>query len=359
MDKTLTKSPTRNSTVELLRILAMGMIVLSHICCHSGFDRTYSLLTVNRLFVQFGYLGNLGVVLFLLISGYFLCESTFRIRSLSRLLAQVWFYSIALFLICRFGFDYSDSGEGLLRVFFPTIWNEYWFFTAYVVLLLLTPFLNLLLHTLTREQYRTLLGILVLLWVLIPTLTKQQMYASEIPQFLLFYLLGAYMRRFPDNPFQKRALRWSAFLGAFALLYGLTVVLGYLERYTPEAFGASLRFYDRNSVLILTAALGLFSLAVYGRPFTNRFVNAVSGCTLGVYLIHDNPAIRELLWKRWLNWGAYFTSGSFIPRLVLSVLLVYIVCTAIEYLRQKTVAKPMEKIIDAILSRLLKHCTFV
>ena len=100
------KSP-RNSAVELLRILAMLMIVLSHICVHSGFDSTYSLLTVNRLFVQFGYLGNLGVVLFVLISGYFQCTAGFRPQSISRLLAQVWFYSVSLFLLCRFGFGFS------------------------------------------------------------------------------------------------------------------------------------------------------------------------------------------------------------------------------------------------------------
>jgi hypothetical protein len=78
-----------------------------------------------------------------------------------------------------------------------------------------------------------------------------------------------------------------------------------------------------------------------------------------VYLIHDNPVVRELLWKNWLHWGVYFTSGSFIPRLVISVLLVYAVCTAIEWLRQKTVAKPMEKAIGTVLDRLLKNSSLV
>lgn len=352
------KAP-RNSSVELLRILAMGMIVLSHICCHSGFDSTYSLLSLNRLFVQFGYLGNLGVAIFLLISGYFQCESTFRTAALSRLLSQVWFYSVSLFLLCRFCFGYSYSGEMLWQVFLPTIYNEYWFFTAYILLFLLSPFVNRLLHALTRQQLRTMLGILLLCWVLIPTLTKQQLYASELPQFLLYYCLGAYFRMYPDNPFRKGRVRWAAALGSMAALYGLTVVLGYCERFTPEAFGAAFRFYDRNSLLILGAAVGMFSLAVYSQAFTSRFINTLGGCTFGIYLIHDNPAVRELLWKHWLNWSEYFTSGSFIPRLILSVLLVYAVCTVIEYLRQKTVAGPMERIVGRILRPLLEKGTFV
>ena len=350
------KTP-RNSAIELLRILAMAMIVLSHICVHSGFDNTYSQLSLNRLFVQFGYLGNLGVALFVMICGYF--QSGLRSRALSRLLAQVWFYSLSLFLIFRFGFGYPYSAELLRQAFFPTVFNEYWFFTAYIILFLLSPFVNLLLRSLTREQCRTLLVLMLLLWSVIPTLTKQHMYATELPQFLLYYCLGAYFRMYPENCFRKCWVRWAAALGSMAVLYGLTVVLGYWERFTPEAFGASARFYDRNSLLILTAAVGLFTLAVYARPFKNDFINAVAGCTFGVYLIHDHPLVRELLWKDWLHWGHYFTSGSFIPRLIGSVVLVYAVCTAVEWLRQKTVAKPMEAAIDSLLSRLLKKGSFV
>lgn len=352
----LQKAP-RNSSVELLRILAMGMIILSHICCHSGYDSTYSMISVNRLFVQFGYLGNLGVALFVMISGYF--QSSFRCRSLSRLLSQVWFYSVGLYLVCRFGLGYEYSKEMLLQVFFPTVFSEYWFFTAYVVFFLLTPFVNAMLQTLSRNQFRTLLVIMTLLWVLLPTVTKQQLYGSELPQFLMYYLLGAYLRLYPDNHLRRKALQWTAALGSFGVLFGLTVVLGYLERYTPAVFGASQRYYARNSLLILTAALGLFSLAAYARPFTSRLVNTVGSCTFGVYLIHDNPVVRVLLWQRWLNWQAYFTSGSFIPRLVLSVAVVFAGCTVIEYLRQKTVAKPLESLFDAVLQPLLKKGSFV
>ena len=44
---------------------------------------------------------------------------------------------------------------------------------------------------------------------------------------------------------------------------------------------------------------------------------------------------------------------------VISILLVYAVCTAIEWLRQKTVAKPLEKCINAVLERLLKNTSLV
>ena len=64
----------RNSAVETLRIFAMALIVLSHACVHSRFDLSSMGFGFNRLFVQWGCLGDLGVILFVLISGYFLCR---------------------------------------------------------------------------------------------------------------------------------------------------------------------------------------------------------------------------------------------------------------------------------------------
>lgn len=343
-----TKTP-RNSSVELLRILAMAMIVLSHACYHGGYDLTYSQVSVNRLFLQFGILGNLGVDIFVLISGYFQCRIAFRRRSFSKIFSQVWFYSIVLYLMGRFCFGLSLP---LTQVLLPTIFEEYWFVTAYVVLLLLSPFLNRLVHNLTKGQLDALLGILLLLWAVVPILTNQTMYGGALQELVLLYLLGARMGLYPEGKLERPKLRWALAVLPMVALYGLTVVFAYCERFTPEAFGASLRFYGRNSPFILATAVGLMAVAVYARPFSSRSINTISGCTFGVYLIHDHPLVRELLWKHWLNWQAYFTSGSFILRILLSVVVVYVVCTGIEWLRQKTVAEPMANLWDKVLSHL-------
>ena len=63
----------RKSNFELLRIIAMLMIMGSHFACHSGFLFPNSSITVNRLWIQFLTIGGkLGVDIFVLISGYFL-----------------------------------------------------------------------------------------------------------------------------------------------------------------------------------------------------------------------------------------------------------------------------------------------
>ena len=65
---------TRESNFELLRILAMLMIVASHYAVHGiGFDNWTTGSLVNRWCIAFFFSGGeIGVALFFMISGYFL-----------------------------------------------------------------------------------------------------------------------------------------------------------------------------------------------------------------------------------------------------------------------------------------------
>ena len=348
-----TPAAARNSSVELLRIVAMLMIVLSHVCVHSGIDRGSMPLSLNRIFIRWGSLGNLGVDIFVMISGYFLCTKKNPTTSLGKLLVQVWFYSVGLFIVCWLGFGYSYAKKDLLEVFLPTIFSEYWFFTAYFVLLMISPYLNAFLSQGNREGLQKLLFVLVLLWVLIPTFTRQGMYGAEIPQFILFYMIGAYFRMHPDNCFQHKRIRMLVTLCSFGLLFSSTVIFEVIGTRISFFVNQDALLYERRSLLVVGCAVGLFTNAIYAKPFTNRFVNEVAACTFGVYLIHDNPAVRKILWRQLLPNAQFLDSPFLILRILGSAAVVFVCAAGIEYLRQKTVAKPMlniyEKAKDLVL----------
>ena len=68
----------RNSSFELLRLISMLLIVMHHYSLHGGFDYM-STLSLRLYFIQcLNMGGKLGVNLFILISGYFLCKSNFK-----------------------------------------------------------------------------------------------------------------------------------------------------------------------------------------------------------------------------------------------------------------------------------------
>ena len=85
----------RDSNFELLRILAMFLIVLSHLSQHGLWFAPDTAPSFNFLLSRFS-LGWLGNLLFMLISGYFMSHVQFSWKKLFRLWFQV--FSISAFL---------------------------------------------------------------------------------------------------------------------------------------------------------------------------------------------------------------------------------------------------------------------
>lgn len=89
----------RDSSFELLRIFSMLLIVMHHYSVHGGFDFMIP-FNLNLYFVQcLDMGGKLGVNLFVLISGYFLCRSEFRLKRIIKLELEVIFYSLIIGLL--------------------------------------------------------------------------------------------------------------------------------------------------------------------------------------------------------------------------------------------------------------------
>ena len=54
---------------------------------------------------------------------------------------------------------------------------------------------------------------------------------------------------------------------------------------------------------------------------------------LGVYLIHDNPLIRPLLWNNLIHPKEYIQQPFLIPYCLVTSIVVFAVCIGIEWLR--------------------------
>lgn len=81
----------RQSNIELLRILAILCIISFHYVYKSGYvlnDLSLKSLTINSCW----FLGEFGVNLFILITGYFLINSKFSFKKLIKLILEVNFY---------------------------------------------------------------------------------------------------------------------------------------------------------------------------------------------------------------------------------------------------------------------------
>lgn len=331
----------RNSNIEFLRIIAMLMIVFSHYVSHGSLYQSTEISLFNKIVIDAMFLGNLGVAIFVIITGYFMSTSKFNINRIVNLWLQTLFYSVVLFVAFCLVDRNNFSVGATIKSFLPVITSSYWFVTAYIILCFFMPFLNKLFSVITRKQFLLLVIALIVIWFVLPTVAQLDFsrYAGRVTQFISFYCIGGYLRYYPDNVMKSKKISALVLaLTAIAMLSSV-VVFDYLSTKNELFVGKSEYFYATFSVVQLFLGIAMFSLAVNMKPKYSSFINTIGGCTFGVYLIHDNRLVRSFLWDNIFNNSHLAYSGSMIMHMVASVFIVFAVCTSIEMFRKYVIEK--------------------
>lgn len=337
----MVKNNIRNSNIEILRIISMLFIVFSHYSFHDGIVKTTLPLGVNRFLLNILVLGNIGVILFVFISGYFLINSNkVTLKKILKFVLQVWFYSSIIYIISCLGGVANFSIKGLIVNFLPIISKRYWFATCYFTIYIFHPFINKFLKTLSKREYQLFLIISLIVFSLIPTFftSSANFYGNELVQFLLFYSIGAYLKIYGVSDLVKKRNIYMLIVSSLTLV--LSVVVINLLSVKMSLLGMYVnQFYERYSIVAIIFSISLFIHFAFQKPFYNKFINIISSTMFGIYLIHDNNYIRDLLWKDIFHTGEYVLSNWLFVHAVLCVILIFTVCIIIELLRQHIIEK--------------------
>lgn len=248
------------------------------------------------------------VDVFVLISGYFLCTQQFKLSRIIKLYFAVVFYSIAWMLISTFVYHQPITQSSIINALLPITNNQYWFISCYVGLYIMSPIINVLIRGLTQIQHIGAIIILVGLFSLWPDIfigsnplgITQKGYT--LVWFVVLYIIAAYFRKYPVIIRPKRAL-----LGYFmavtilVLIWMLLVIVTSTSSFEKELQDGFTFYYFRyNSLLVLAQAVFLW-LVFLNIKVDNRVVQRVvafiAPLMMGVYLIHDNRAARDVIWQ--------------------------------------------------------------
>ena len=331
----------RNSALELLRILGMITIVFHHFAVHGGFEFSSASITLNTLWYQFIYMVGLlfGNHIFVLISGYFLISSDGpKFRKLFAMWFEIFFYSVAIYLIFTLSGHETFSFKALFLSMRPVSQTLYWFPATYIILYILHGWLNLFLKSLSRENYLKFLATLLGLWCILSTLLQSELSGSDLMTFILLYSLGGYFRLWGSNVGSNKFI-----------LYGLGfIAVSYLIIVISDIIGQNFPFFDIHIIyfyllamtrpfplaVALCLLIGFRSLRV---PYS-KIINLMASATFGVYLIHDNNLVRPFLWREVFRNASFQDSPYLIPYSIIVVLFVYVLCILIELARAKLFA---------------------
>lgn len=339
----------RNSNIELLRVISMFMVILIHLMTKT------SVLWEMRTDQPVYYISWLlyafcmtGVNCYVLISGYFGAESEFRLDKLIRIYFQVLFYSIGIAAVMRI--CHLDLKCGWLNILLPVTRREYWFATVYIGLYCLTPFLNLAIKHTSEKQLRQLLLILGVLFSVIPTFLHADSWLEDggaygIVWFVFLYLMGGYFKKYYADGQKKSGLYYLVSILILPVSKIIVLLIGKIELINSflqedAICKISELLYCFNSLPALCASVFLFLFFCSVRIENGKIskaVNFAGSLTFGIYLIHNNRNLAHYLWEG-TRINYWLTEKENILMIIGIWIAVFIVCGAIEWIRQRLFA---------------------
>ncbi len=281
METLTVQKSARNSNFELLRILAMFMIVFIH-------ANMYLFQFVNGRSAIF-YNGmvngicNIGVTCFMLISGYYGMKPD--IGKFVRMECMMITYSLAeTILLCIVTPERMQGAvllEQLVKSFLPFITRKYWFYSCYVCLLFFSGYIQRFIEQLSKEAFQRLLLLLLILFSVLPTMFYFEIIPDNgkgLVHMIMVYMIGRYIRMYRDVKIPAKAVM------LFLILW---IVNGVSHEIPIRIGGIYHHLCKDNSITNLTMAVILFY------PFKevkvqSGIINRVAGSVFAVFALNDD-----------------------------------------------------------------------
>ena len=324
---------TRQSNVELLRLLAMFMVLLLHAVQSFQWPSGGFLMSQPRLVhLGFSFVEMISVVavnVFVLISGWFGIRPT--TRGLGKFLYQCVFCCLVVDAVLWAVGAGTPSFSMLFEAF--TLQQTGWFVPSYLLLFLLSPVLNAYVETTDEPtQRRVLISLFVAqsIGAFVLKIFADFNYGYSLLSFVCLYLLAQYVRRFQLQRLAR--LRSGFFLLIFFGVALLHVLIGSIA-----LFGFGSKVFQQiilySSPLVVLQALALL-LYFTRQTLSSTLVNRIAAGSFAVYLIHQHPGARpfyaSICQKAFM--GASPALGA--AALLLWLCVVYLVCVGVDELRR-------------------------
>lgn len=334
---------TRLANFDVLRSLAMLMVVIwhffFHVCGANPFPPTGTGLSNYFLSESLVILCNAHVDVFILVSGFFLLGKGFNTRRVLSLWFQVFFYSFVFTVLGWLVFAGKPSWDSIRYAFLPLTNDNYWFFTKYIGLVVLSPFLSKAALALSEREYRYfLIALTVFCCTFISVIplgnTMGAAKGYSLLWFIALFFWGGYFKRFGSSPDRKRCLQ---FFFATALVVALFCFGKAAYRYFSNGTAPELEFlaYNGFSFPLAVFLFLLFSKSSCDKGFLSTLLTKVSPFSFGVYLCSEHVVIRPLLWETGVPWNTLIGTVWFIPAAIVFCILVFFACIGIDWLRAR------------------------
>lgn len=348
------KSSKRNVNIEILRIVSIFIIIFNHYSIYGGFEFENP-LSFNAFMIEFLHLGGkIGVDIFIFISGWFMSRSKkFDIKRIVRLCLQVLFYSIILAAAGRFLGTLSNSDTVRMLLAIPA--GNWIFITSYFMLSCLSPVLNIIINNISKRQYFSLLAFLAFTWICVPTILPIDFDMSNTSWYIYIYMLAGFLRKYEDDIPKKPKMWFTIGIASLLIIILSEIVLEVMGVHVAAVFGEHAEhFRNMNSIFVVINVVGIFLGVSQLKPRTSDIIPKIASTSLAVFVLHDNRALRPLIWTDWFRTTKFNDSPFLVVHALLTAIVIFIIGMTIDLIRQATIEKLTLKFVFPIVDKIEK-----
>lgn len=329
----------REANMELLRIVAMLMVITLH-CVGRGLLLSNSVISnVNLLLIQF--LDSFSLTansLFILLTGYYYIGKKFNLRKILSLWGKTLFYCILIFTI----YSILYLKTNFLNSFFPVFSGAYWFITSYIALYFIMPFLNIAINKFSQKQCKFLIIFLVILMGVIRIIfNPADLFNSTFMHMIVIYIIGAYIKKYVKiEPNKQYFIKYVLVAIIFTVAITILNVLVHIIPKTLDVWIiiANILSYFRNFINIILVYMAIllfmkFKTINIKSNKLSKLILYISPSVFSIYIIHDNVHLRDMIWQKF-SFINLANSWLMIPYIILAILIVFTVCLAIDLIRR-------------------------
>ncbi len=342
----MSTKPPRDTNLELFRIFAMIAIVAHHYVVTSDLNQIPALIqnqfSLKGLFyILLGAWGKIGINCFVFITGYYMCKSSITLKKFLKLLFEVLFYNIIIYMIFLFTGYEPFSINTCFKDLLPIHDIDKSFVGCYLIFFLLIPFLNILVNNMDEKKHITLVCILLLFFVVLGSVPNFKVTFNYVTWFCVLFIIASYMRLYPKPVFKNTKFWLIVFILSGLLAVASIVMLAFIGDgivfFVPDFF-----VVDSNKIFAVMLGISSFMLFKNLKIKYSPFINTVASTTFGVCLIHANSyTMLNWLWRDVFKNVYVFSLDMFWLYTILTILAVFTICSFIDYLRIKFIEKPL------------------
>ena len=341
----------RDVRFDILKLIAMFGIVFIHCVSNCGVLDTIDYLSweyfvVSVLNTVFFSATNVFVIIssHLLIKRFKTNLNSIRFKKIFNLVIITSIYSTVIYVgLVVLGFA-EFSLFAFLKSIFSVFVNQYWFVGAYLFLYFISPMLYRALDIFSEKELRTICIICLTVFSVFPSLFifssvldfYDSQHGKSIIWMMILFTFTFYLNKFGTeviNKIKKIQIIVVASL-ATAILVISRIVLRFISFYLNMGGDGEGRLFFDESVFILAISFCIFIFTLKTDRIdlpqkANRFISSCAGTTLGIYLIHNNPHLREVLWEK-AGTFIFSKNGMEMVYIIIVVIAIFVSCMFFE-----------------------------